>query len=86
MRWQLAAIEAVRGNPDEAVSWLEKAVHHGNYRYYFDQSDPVFESLRDDPRFQQQLERMRAKVAAMRERLVRELGPDLSGLHLSSSE
>ncbi len=84
LRWQLAAIEAIRGNPDEAVSWLEKAVDHGNYSYLYDRSDPVFESLRDDPRFEQQLERMRAKVAAMRRHLVRELGPDLAGLHLSS--
>jgi TolB-like protein/DNA-binding winged helix-turn-helix (wHTH) protein/Tfp pilus assembly protein PilF len=80
LRWHLAAIEAVRGNPDQAVRWLAESVDLGHYHYPLDESDPLFESLRDDPRFRRQLERMREKVATMRERLVRELGPDLSGL------
>ena len=79
-RWQLAAIEAIRGNPDEALGWFEKAVDQGHYHHHFDRDDPVFESLRGEPRFERQLKRMRERVAAMRERLIRELGPDLSGL------
>ncbi len=79
-RWQLAAIEAVLGNPDQALSWLEVSVDLGRYQHTADEKDPLFESLRDDPRFQRQLERMQEKVAEMRECLVRELGPDLSGL------
>ncbi len=82
LRWRLAVIEAVRGDHDEAVRWLEEAVDLGYYSSHFEQSDPIFAPLSDDPRFQRQLERMREKVEAMRRNLMRELGPDLSGLRL----
>lgn len=82
-RWRLAAVAAVLGNAGEAVDWLGKAVDLGHYRHCFDASDPLFETLRDDPGFERQLQRMRDNVAAMRERLVRELGPDLAAARLS---
>lgn len=81
-RWRLAAVAAVRGDAGEAVDWLGKAVDLGHCRHHFDAADPVFESLRTDPGFERQLERMRSNVAAMRERLVRELGPDLAAARL----
>lgn len=83
-RWRLAAVAAVRGDAGEAVDWLGKAVDLGHYRHRFDASDPLFATLRDDPGFERQLERMRQNVAAMRERLVRELGPDLAAARLVS--
>jgi hypothetical protein len=67
----MAALYAVQGNKDEAIRWLEKAVEatspqwNTNYisRY------PLFENIRDDARFKQIIDGMKAKVAGMRRRV-----------------
>ncbi|MEM7050886.1 MAG: winged helix-turn-helix domain-containing protein [Acidobacteriota bacterium] len=67
--WTLAAVEATRGNHSQALEWLEKAYEKGRRDYRSELSNPAFEALRDDPRFQQIIARMRADVAAMRLRV-----------------
>jgi len=67
----VAAIRAVEGRPDEAMSMLERAMrrgwtHTGNTDLPDLSDEPAFSSLRGQPRF----ERIRASVAAhlLRER------------------
>ena len=49
--WQIATLYTRAGMNDEAIKWFEKAyeAHDNNMPYL--SVDPIFDSLRDDPRF-----------------------------------
>lgn len=66
---EIAAIQAVRGNAEEALEWLERAYHAGYVRPRMLAQDPMFASLRDDEGFQALLSRMERDVAAERARV-----------------
>ena len=70
--WNMAYLQALRGNRQEALDWYEQAVEAGRRRYEWDELEPAFVLLRDEPRFQaalenqrQQREDMHARVAVM---------------------
>jgi len=56
--WQLATLYTRAGKNDEALEWLENAydAHDANMPYI--SVDPIFDTLRDEPRFQDLLQRM----------------------------
>ncbi len=56
--WQIGTLFTRAGKKEEAITWLEKAyeAHDSNMPYIG--VDPIFDSLRDDPRFQGLLKRM----------------------------
>lgn len=64
--WAMAAIESMRGNAESAVDWYERAVDMGHRRGWPDEVDATFSSVRNDPRFQAQLLRIRSLVEEMR--------------------
>ena len=68
----MAYVEATRGNIEQALDWYEQSVDAGRRRYEWDEQEPGFELLRDEPRFQATLEiqrqlreKMRARVSVM---------------------
>ena len=58
--YELASVYALEGMKDEAFEWLEKAVALGNENRTPFQHDPNLSSLRDDPRFQELLQKIEA--------------------------
>ncbi len=56
--WQIGTLYTRAGKNDEALEWLEKAYeeHDGNMPSI--SVDPIFDGLRDNPRFQELLRRM----------------------------
>jgi hypothetical protein len=46
------------GDKDEAFAWLEKGFQQRDFWLTFLEGDPVFESLRPDPRFQNLVRRI----------------------------
>jgi len=56
--WQIGTLYTRAGKNDEALEWLEKAyeAHDPNMPYI--SVDPIFDGLRDNPRFQDLLRRM----------------------------
>nr|NIO48995.1 tetratricopeptide repeat protein [Candidatus Aminicenantes bacterium] len=56
--WRIGTMYTRAGKNDEALEWLEKAyeAHDPNMTYI--NVDPIFDGLRDDPRFQDLLRRM----------------------------
>lgn len=65
----MAVIYATRGEPEEAVRWMEKAFENGYALYDLTLKDGLLEDLRDHPRFQQIIAAMETRVAAMRSRV-----------------
>ncbi len=59
--WQIGTLYTRAGKNDEALEWLEKAyqAHDPNMPYL--SVDPIFDTLRDDPRFRDLLRRMNLK-------------------------
>ncbi|HKQ80289.1 MAG TPA: winged helix-turn-helix domain-containing protein [Blastocatellia bacterium] len=55
----LAELYARLGEKDQAIEWLERAYRERNMSLIFLKVDPIWESLRPDPRFQGLLRRMR---------------------------
>jgi serine/threonine protein kinase/tetratricopeptide (TPR) repeat protein len=49
----LASAYVMEGEYDEAFKWLEKAISLGNENYLWFEANPVWETLRDDPRFRE---------------------------------
>ena len=68
-RWNMAFVETLRGNTEEALDWYEQAVEAGRRRYEWDELEPGFASLRDEPRFQAALEKQRQQREAMHARV-----------------
>ena len=49
--WRLGAAAAIRGDREEAIDWYQRAVQAGRRGLVWDRFDPLYSSLRDDPRF-----------------------------------
>jgi serine/threonine-protein kinase len=49
----LASAYVMEGEYEEAFKWLEKAISLGNENYLWFEANPVWESLRDDPKFRE---------------------------------
>ena len=62
LTWMAAAAAATVGDLDEALYWLSRAIEMGfiNHRF-FAEVDPFLAKLRGDPRFDELMERARAK-------------------------
>jgi len=54
----LATINIGLGDTEAAFAWLDKAVEERNLGFYLPRNNPLFDPLRDDPRFQDLLRRM----------------------------
>jgi len=57
--YNLAAVHALSGRPDEALAALRKDVELGDHDWEYLETDPWFASLRSDARFRDLVERMR---------------------------
>ncbi|HXD34136.1 MAG TPA: hypothetical protein VN643_23670 [Pyrinomonadaceae bacterium] len=55
---RLARLYTELGNKDAAFAWLDKCVAERNSLLIFLRTDPVFDRLRGDPRFQVLLQRI----------------------------
>jgi hypothetical protein len=64
----MAVILATRGEVEEAVQWMEKAAESGFAWHDLTTKDGLLNNLRDNPRFQQIMAKMKARVASMRSR------------------
>lgn len=67
--FEIAAVHALRGNRDEAVDWLDRAIDSG---WTYPTGSGIwlpFELLHDDPTFVATIQRMESDLALMRERL-----------------
>jgi TolB-like protein/Tfp pilus assembly protein PilF len=56
--WQIGTIYTRAGKTDEAMAWLEKAYEARDQNMPYISVDPIFDGLRDHPRFQELLRRM----------------------------
>jgi serine/threonine protein kinase/tetratricopeptide (TPR) repeat protein len=56
----LASLYATSGMADEAIQWLERAISMGNENYPWFVVNPMWEPVKDDPRYQQILETLKA--------------------------
>ena len=65
--YDLAAIRAIEGRTEDAMSLLQQAIVSGWMEYRLTLMDPRFETLRADPRFRQMLEDLSVHVAELRE-------------------
>lgn len=72
VRQGLAAIQALRGDREGTLRWLEEAFDLGWASVELVAWEPAFDDLRDDPRFRRIVDRMAARQAEMRRRVIRE--------------
>jgi tetratricopeptide (TPR) repeat protein len=68
VRMEIAAIHAFRQQKEPALEWLQKAYDAGWRDPRTLARDPMFEGLREEPKFKELIGRMNRDVAAMRER------------------
>jgi len=54
----LASAYAMEGMDDEAFEWLERAISLGNENKPWFETNPIWERLRDDPRFKELMQRI----------------------------
>lgn len=66
---ELAEIYAIRGQRDEALLWLQGAIERGWRLVHSARRDPLYESLRSDPRFEHMLAGVAAEVERMQLRV-----------------
>ena len=59
--WQIGTLYTRAGMKDEAIDWLEKAYIARDQNMPYLGVDPIFETLRDDPRYQGLLRKMKLK-------------------------
>ena len=60
--YNLAKIYAAGGNGEKAFEWLERSYQGGNPDLIELNSEPIFDGLRDDPRFTGLMRRVGWKV------------------------
>ncbi|SVB17995.1 uncharacterized protein METZ01_LOCUS170849 [marine metagenome] len=65
-RYTLAEAYSVMNDKDSSLNWLEKAVDKGWTQYRWIEIDPRFDTIRDDQRYTQIIDRMKAIVARER--------------------
>jgi hypothetical protein len=75
-RLRLARGLAVLGHEEKALAHLRTAMKQGNVDYHATRTDPFFETLRPDPRFQKILRQMKVRQKSFR-RKVRAMNIDL---------
>jgi hypothetical protein len=68
VRLEMAALYAARRQKEPALEWLQQAYNAGCRDPRTLVRDPMFESLRNEPRFKDLLDRMNKDIAAMRSR------------------
>lgn len=64
-RYEIAQIYAVKGDKKNAYKWLEEAFEAGWTEYSYAAVDPLFNSLRQDERFEKLIEKARDRVNSM---------------------
>jgi TolB-like protein/Tfp pilus assembly protein PilF len=57
--WQVATLYTRAGMNEEALNWLEKAFEEHDPNMPYINADPIFDDLREDPRFREILRKMR---------------------------
>ena len=62
IRYDIAAVYAIKGNKPEAYRWLQNSIDVGFRLFRFAEHDPVFENLHDDPEFKQMMEEVKKMV------------------------
>lgn len=62
----VATVYAVRGNTNEALFWLRIAIVRGLRDYRWLKVEPLFDSLRRDPRFEEIINNLRSRIEEMR--------------------
>lgn len=67
--FDIARISAVKGDTDEALRWLKKAIDAGWRSYQFCLIDPLFTNVRNDARFTSMMGQVRTLVETMRGRV-----------------
>ena len=67
--YDMACIDAVRGDRETAYTWLQKAIDAGWRDYLFGSVDPLLENLRADTRFGPMMDQVRASVDGMRQKV-----------------
>lgn len=60
--WQIATIYTRAGQKDKALVWLEKAFAYHDTNMPYIGIDPIFDILKDDPRFSNLLKKMKLPV------------------------
>ena len=51
-----------KGDREEAFSWLENSIEHGNFNYPFlNEYDPFLKNLRDDARFKKLIQKIKTE-------------------------
>jgi serine/threonine protein kinase/Tfp pilus assembly protein PilF len=70
-RYDLALIDAIRGDKNEAIYWLREAIEAGWRDYRLAQKDPWFECLHDEDVFKELMKDVENQVAEMRARMLR---------------
>jgi tetratricopeptide (TPR) repeat protein len=65
----IAAVHAQRGDREAAYRWLEQAIDAGFYQYTELERHPLFESLRDEERFQDMMAAVAVRVEEIRRRV-----------------
>jgi tetratricopeptide (TPR) repeat protein len=60
--YEIAKVHAYFGNLDESFRWLDRAIDRRDPSLFVTTSDPFLDNLRDDPRFDDVLERLDRKV------------------------
>ena len=74
-RWHMAYVEVLRGRIPEALGWYEQAVEAGRRRYEWDEQEPAFAPLQQEPRFQAALEKQRQLRRQMHDRVTVMINP-----------
>ncbi len=67
-RWNIAIAHAIRGNRDEALSWLEKAAAAGWRPAAESWRAPALQNLRSDARFEKIMQTLRSDIDEQRRR------------------
>jgi TolB-like protein/class 3 adenylate cyclase/Tfp pilus assembly protein PilF len=63
----LASIAAIQGRKEEALQWLQRAIDVKWLDYGMVETSPWFESIKDDARFKQMMNRVKNETAKMKE-------------------
>jgi hypothetical protein len=64
--YDLACIYSIQGKNSQAIEALERM---GYYPVSYIEKDPIFENVRNDPKFQKLMQKMKTKSAEIRSRI-----------------
>jgi len=70
LRMDIALINAIKGNRDEACRWIEKAIKSGWRMYAFALMDPLLKNLRNDERFKNLMMEVKNDIDRMQKRII----------------